>query len=96
MALVFYRGLTLPLWAMVFFAVALTASAPATPFVIAVLGIAVIIFAVGGMVPQLRTARSVVHVVTHGQRHRRSAALSSLAAWVRAHSTRRTRTPGTR
>jgi hypothetical protein len=57
MALVFHRGLALPLWAMVFFAVALTASPPATPLLIAVLGIAVIIFAVGGLVPQLRTAR---------------------------------------
>jgi hypothetical protein len=65
MALVFHRGLALPLWAAVFFAVALTASPPATPFLIAVLGIAVIIFAVGGLVPQLRAARSVVHVVTH-------------------------------
>jgi hypothetical protein len=74
MALVFHRGLALPLWAMVFFAVALTASPPVTPFLIAVLGIAVILFAVGGLVPQLRS----------------SAALSWLAACVRAHSTRRT------
>jgi hypothetical protein len=88
MALVFHRGLALPLWAAVFFAVALTASPPATPLLIAVLGIAVIIFAVGGLVPQLRTTRSVVHVATHKQRHRRSAALSWLAACVRAHSTR--------
>ena len=92
MALVFHRGLALPLWAMVFFTVALTPSPPATPFLIAVLGIAVIACAVGGLVLQLRTARSVVHVVAHGQRHRRSAALSWLAACVRAHSTRRTRT----
>ena len=87
MALVFHRGLALPLWAMVFFAVALTASPPVTPFLIAVLGIAVILFAVGGLVPHLRSA---VHVVTHKRRHRRSAALSWLAACVRAHSTRRT------
>ena len=79
MALVFHRGLALPLWAMVFFAVALTASPPATPFLMAVLGIAVFIFAVGGLVPHLR---SVVHLVTHKQRRRRSAAL--------AHATRRT------
>ena len=68
MALVFQRGLALPLWAMVFFAVALTASPPATPFLIAVLGIAVIAFMVGGLVLQLRKARSVVHVVTHRRR----------------------------
>ena len=90
MALVFHRGLALPLWAMVFFAVALTASPPVTPFLIAVLGIAVILFALRGLVPQLRTARSVVHVATHRQRHRSGAALSWLAACVRAHSTRRT------
>ena len=90
MALVFHRGLALPLWAMVFFAVALTASPPVTPFLIAVLGIAVILFALRGLVPQLRPARSVVHVVTHRQRHRSDAALSWLAACVRAHSTRRT------
>jgi hypothetical protein len=66
MALVFHRGLALPLWAMVFFAVALTASPPATPFLIAVLGIAVILFAVGGLVPQLRTARR--HVCAHTRR----------------------------
>jgi hypothetical protein len=69
MALVFQRGLALPLWAMVFFAVALTASPPATPFLTAALGIAVITFIVGGLAPQLRTAWSVVHVVTHRQRH---------------------------
>jgi hypothetical protein len=68
MALVFHRGLALPLWAMVFLTVALTALPPATPFLIAVLGIAVIAFMVGGLVLQLRKARSVVHVVTH--RHR--------------------------
>ena len=55
MAVVFHRGLALPPWAMVFFAVALTASPPATPFLIAVLGIAVIIFAVGRLVRSLRT-----------------------------------------
>lgn len=46
MAFVFHRGLALPLWAMVFFAVALIGSPPATPLLIAVLGIAVITFIV--------------------------------------------------
>jgi hypothetical protein len=41
MALMFHRGLALP--------------PPATPFLIAVLGIAVIIFAVGRLVRSLRT-----------------------------------------
>ena len=60
MALVFHRGLALPLWAMVFLTVALTASPPATPFLIAVLGIGVIAFMAGQLVLQLRQARSVV------------------------------------
>jgi len=76
MALVFRRRLALPLWAIVFFTVALTASLPAGPFLIAVLGIAVIAFTLGGLVPSLRTARSVAHVVSHRPRHRRSAAIS--------------------
>jgi hypothetical protein len=48
MALVFHRGLALPLWAVVFFTVALTASPPATPLLMVVFGIAVITFTVGG------------------------------------------------
>jgi hypothetical protein len=60
MALVFHRGLVLPLWAMVFLTVALTAPPPATPFLIAVLGIGVIAFMAGQLVLQLRQARSVV------------------------------------
>jgi hypothetical protein len=75
MALVFHRGLALPLWAMVFFTVALTPSPPATPFLIAVLGIAVITFAVGGLVLQLRTALGRLSTSWHrgndigGERH---------------------------
>jgi len=44
MALVFHRRLAIPLCAMAFFAVALTAPAPATLSLIVVLGIAVIAF----------------------------------------------------
>jgi hypothetical protein len=76
MALVFRRRLALPLWAIVFFTVALTASPPAGPFLIAVLAIAGIAFTTRRLVPRLRTARSVVHVVSHRQRHRSSAAIS--------------------
>ena len=83
MALVFRRRLALPLWAIVFFTVALTVSPPASPFLIAVLGIAVIALAIRGLVPQLRTARSVVHVVSHRQQHRRSAAISVGGTCVR-------------
>ena len=76
MAFVFHRRLALPVWAVVFVAVALTASPPVTPLLIAVLGLAVIAFTVGGLVPQLRTARSAVHVAPHRQPHNRSAARS--------------------
>jgi hypothetical protein len=60
MALVFDRGLAMPLWAMVFLTVALTGSPPATPFLLAVLGIGVIAFMVGQLVLRLRQARPVV------------------------------------
>jgi hypothetical protein len=77
MALVFHRRVAIPLWAMAFFAVALTASPPATPFVMAVLGIAVIALTIAGLVPWLRTSRSVVHdVVSHRQHDKSSAAIS--------------------
>jgi uncharacterized iron-regulated membrane protein len=70
MAFVFHRRLALPLWAIVFFTVALTAPPPAmlfpmpptTLFVIAAFGIAGIIIMMPGLVPWLRTSRSVVRV----------------------------------
>jgi hypothetical protein len=40
MALVLHRRLAIPLWAVAFFTVAVTASAPATLFLLAVFGIA--------------------------------------------------------
>jgi hypothetical protein len=76
MAFVFHRRLAIPLWAMAFFAVALAAPPPFTPFLIAVLGVAVIAFTIAGLVPWLRTSRSVIHVVSHRQRDKRSAAIS--------------------
>jgi hypothetical protein len=76
MAFVFRRRLALPLWAMVFFTFALTASPPATPFLIAVLGIAAIAFTTAGLVPWLHTARPAVQVASHRQRQKRSATLS--------------------
>jgi hypothetical protein len=69
MALAFRRRLAVPLWMIVFFTVAVTAAPPASLFLIAVLGISVIAFIIGGLVPKLRAARSVVHVVSHRQRH---------------------------
>ena len=71
MGLVFHRRLAIPLWAIAFFTVALTAPPPTTLFlmppttlfVIAVVGIAAIIFTMPGVVPWLRTARSLVRVL---------------------------------
>jgi hypothetical protein len=76
MALVVHRRLAIPLWAMAFFAVALAASPPATPLVMAVLGVAVITLTIAGLVPWLRTSRSVVHVVSHRQHDKSSAAIA--------------------
>ena len=73
MAVVFYRGVALPLWAIVFFAVALTASSPVMSLA-AVLGIVVIAFTIGGLVPRLCTARSVAHVAPPRRRRRKRAA----------------------
>jgi hypothetical protein len=74
MAFVFHRRLAIPLWAMAFFAVALS-TAPATPFLI-VFGVAVIAFTIARLVPWSRTSRSVVHVVSDRQLDKRSAAIS--------------------
>ena len=62
MAFVFQRRLAIPLWAMAFFAVVLTAPPPATPFLLGVLGIAAIASTIAGLVPWLRASRSVAHV----------------------------------
>jgi hypothetical protein len=69
MAFVFHRQLGIPLWAMAFFAVALTAPAPARPSLIAIFGIAVIAFTIRGLVPWLRASRSIVQVHEDGERH---------------------------
>lgn len=76
MAFVFHRRLAIPLWAMAFFAVALTAPPPATPFLMAVFGGAVIAFTIAGLVPWSRTSRPVAHVVSDRQLDKRSAAIS--------------------
>ena len=72
MAFVFDRRLAMPLWAMAFLAVALTAPPPATVSLIAALGIAVIAFTTLGVVPWLRASPSVVQVLSNGKRHTRS------------------------
>jgi hypothetical protein len=89
MGLVFHRSLAIPLWAIAFFTVALTASPPATLFlmpptlfVISVLGIAAIIFTMPGVVPWLRTGRSVVRAVP--SRHRQKTSDHNRCSGLRA------------
>ena len=80
MGLVFHRRLAIPLWAIAFLTVALTAPPPATLFlmppttlfVIGLLGIVAIIFTMPGMVPWLCTARSVVRAVPSRHQHKTS------------------------
>ena len=83
MAFVFHRRLALPLAAMAFFAVALIPPPPGTLFLM-VLGIALMAFTVSGLA-RLRTARSAVRVLSHGNRHRPSRPTSAATGFcVRA------------
>jgi hypothetical protein len=85
MAFVFHRQLGIPLWAMAFFAVALTAPPPARRFLITLVGIAVIAFAIRGLVPRLRASRSIVQVHSDRERQtRRTPTTVVAAASVRA------------
>jgi hypothetical protein len=87
MGLVFYRRLAIPLWAIALLTVALTAAPPATPFlmppttrfVIALLGIAAIMFTMPGVAPWLRMARSVVRAVPSRYQHKTSVAITVAA-----------------
>jgi len=79
MALVFHRRLAIPLWALAFFTVALTAPAPATLSLIAVLGIAVMAFTIPRLVRSLRAFPSVVQLLLTGKRRARSAATAVVA-----------------
>jgi hypothetical protein len=74
MALVFHRRLAIPLWAIAFFTLALTAPLAATLFLIAALGLAVLAFRMW-----LRTSRSVVQVLPSRHRDKSSAALTMAA-----------------
>ena len=69
MAIMFSRRLAIPLWAIVFLTVALAATPPATLllpaitlFVIALAGLAVLVFAMPGAFPWLRTSLALARV----------------------------------
>ena len=87
MALVFARRLAIPLWAIAFFTVAVTAPPPATLFlmshttlsVIAVVGTALIVFTVPSAIPWLRTSRALAPVRPSRHRDRTNAALEMAA-----------------
>ena len=85
MALVFARRLVILLWAIAVFMVALTAPPPATLFpmppttlfVIAVVGVALIVFT--GAIPWLRASRSLVPVLRSRHRDKTNAAIAMAA-----------------
>ncbi len=87
MALVFQRRLAIPLWAIAFFTVALTAPPtatlflmpPTTVFAIAALGMAAIVFLMPGASPWLRRSRALVRVLPSGHRDQPSAAITLAA-----------------
>jgi hypothetical protein len=87
MALVFQRRLAIPLWAVAFFAVALTAPPtatlflmpPTTVFAIAAVGIAAIVFLMPRSIPWLRTSRALDRVLPSGHRDQASAAIAMTA-----------------
>ena len=87
MALVFARRLAIPLWAIAFFTVVLTAPPPATLVlmshatlsVIAVVGTVLIVFTVPSAIPWLRRSRSLVPVRPSRHRDRTNAALEMAA-----------------
>ena len=87
MALMFHRRLAIPLWAIAFFTLALTAPPtatlflmpPTTVFAIAAVGIAAIVFLMPGPIPWLRTARSVVRAVPSRHQHKTSVAITVAA-----------------
>ena len=78
MAFVFQRRLAIPLWAIAFLAVALTAP-PTTVLAIAAVGIAAIVFVMVGSIPWLRTSRTPVRVVPSRHRERPSTAITLAA-----------------
>jgi hypothetical protein len=80
MALVFQRRLAIPVWAVAFFTVALTAPPtatlllmpPTTVFAIAAVGIAAIVFLMPVAITRLRASRSLVRGAPCGHREQAS------------------------
>ena len=92
MALVFHRRLAKPVWAIAFFTVALAASPSATPFlmpttllVLAVVGIALVVFTMPATIPWLHASRSLVRVLPSRQGDRTTAG-NSMAAGTSVHA----------
>ena len=87
MAFVFQRRLAVPLWAIAFFTVALTAPPTATLFVmppitvfaIGAVGIAAIVFLMPGSIPWLRTSRAPVRVLPSRLRDKANVAITMTA-----------------
>jgi hypothetical protein len=87
MAFAFQRRLTVPLWAIAFFTVALTAPPtstlflmpPITVFAIAAVGIAAIVFLVPGSIPWLCASRAPVRVLPSRLRDQANAAITMTA-----------------
>ena len=87
MPLMFQRRLAIPLWAVAFFTVALTAPPTATPstmppttvFAILAVGLAAILFFMPGPLPWLRTSRALVRVLPSGHRDQASGAITMAA-----------------
>jgi hypothetical protein len=87
MAFVFHRSVAIPLSAIAYLTVALTAPPtatlflmpPTTVFAIAAVGIAAIVFLMPGSIPWLRTSRALVRVLPSGHRDQASAAITMTA-----------------
>jgi hypothetical protein len=88
MAFMFQRRLAMPLWAIAFFTVALTAPPtatlflmpPTTVFAIAAVGIAAIVFLRPGSIPWLRTSRALIRAIPSRHGDQASAAITITAA----------------
>jgi len=102
MAFVFQRRLAIPLWAIAFFTVALTAPPtatlflmpPTTVFAVAAVGIAAIVFLMPGSIPRLRTSRARVRVLPSRYRDQANAAITMTAGTGMRTLDEQNRSPG--